>query len=163
MLIITAGATISLNGEPVPNNNISRRSVYDFEFVNSNSDLNRAMRCQSERSVSEVPEFTHACHVGDGDSPVICSWSNTADPVYIWWLRGEITRGWSGLRVPDEGGHKAHYLWRRWETPEEGYINFYFRGDINELVGLYILYPSEWPSLIVYSERCSVWFLSSSH
>ncbi|CAI8054958.1 hypothetical protein GBAR_LOCUS29991, partial [Geodia barretti] len=25
------GVTISLNGEPIPNNSISRRSVYDFE------------------------------------------------------------------------------------------------------------------------------------
>ena len=162
MFIITAGATISLNGEPIPNNNISRRSVYDFEFVNSNNDFNRAMRCQSERSVSEVPASTYACHVADGDSPVPCVYP---EPEYIRYTFSSccVTRGWSGRRVPDEGGYRVHYLWRRWETPEEGYLNCHIINDINPVSGLYVLYPSEWPYLIVYSERCSVWFLSSSH
>ena len=160
MLIITAGATISLNGEPVPNNNISRKSVYDFEFVNSNGDTNRAMRCQSELSSSVVPEPTHVCLVGGGDSPVVC---NAVSMNTIEWRGDGVTRGWSAMRMANVGGSRVHYVWRRWETPEEGYLNCYFRLDNNELVGLYILYPSEWPYLIVYSERCSVWFLSSSH
>ncbi|CAI8001006.1 hypothetical protein GBAR_LOCUS3094, partial [Geodia barretti] len=36
---------------------------------------------------------------------------------------------------------RVHYLWRRSETPEEGYINCYFRLDTNDVVGLYVLYP----------------------
>ena len=157
MLIITAGVTISLNGEPIPNSNISRRSVYDFEFVNSNDCFSSAMRCQSEWRSEIVPEFSHVCHVGDGDSPVTCHWPDTVHINYT----GGVTRGWGGLRVSKEGGYRVNYLWRRWETPEEGYFNCYMRGDINPLSGLYILYPSEWPSLMVdYSERCSV---SSSH
>ncbi|CAI8031931.1 hypothetical protein GBAR_LOCUS18085, partial [Geodia barretti] len=45
------------------------------------------------------------------------------------------------MRVPNEGGRRAHYLWRRWETPEEGYINCHMLDDINPVLGLYILYP----------------------
>ena len=156
MFIITAGVTISLNGEPIPNNNISRRSVYDFEFVNFNVDFSKAMRCQSE--LMSDGGGTYGCHVGDGDTPVPCAYP---EPEYIKFSgdSGFITRGWSGRRV-DEDDHRVHYLWRRWETPEEGYINCHMIGDTNPLLGLYVLYPSEWP---VYSERCSVWFLSSSH
>ena len=46
--------------------------MYDFEFVNLNDDFDRAMRCQSELSVSEIPAATYTCHVGGGDSPVPC-------------------------------------------------------------------------------------------
>ena len=146
MLIIAAGVTISLNGEPIPNHNKSRISVYDFEFVNSNYDFDRAMRCQSELSVSEIPFYTHVCLVGGGDSPVPCSWP---DKLYLS-FGVSITRGWNGRRVADEGGRRVHYLWRRWETPQEGYINGHMINDINPVLGLYVLYPSEWPSLKVY-------------
>ena len=115
--------------------------MYDFEFVNSN-DSNRALRCQSELSVSEVPESTHACHVGGGDSPVICNARSKDTHTIDWRNNGGITRGWSGRRA-NEGSHRVHYLWRRRETPEEGYFNCYYRLDTNELVGLYVLYPSE--------------------
>ena len=110
--------------------------MYDFEFVNSN-DSNRALRCQSELSAAVVPDATHACHVGGGGSPVICNVrsDDTID------FRNGITRGWSGRRVTNS--LRVHYIWRRRETPEEGYFNCYFRLDTNELVGLYILYPSE--------------------
>ena len=116
--------------------------MYDFELLSSNFDFDKAMRCQSERSVSEVLEFTTVCHVGDGDSPVPCVWP---DYEYIRFgnIVSSITRGWSGLRVADEGGRRVHYLWRRWETPEEGYINCHFRDDTNPVLGLYVLYPSE--------------------
>ena len=122
--------------------------MYDFEFVNSNDDFDRAMRCQSELSVSEVPGYTYGCHVGGGDSPVPCVWP---EPENIRFGSIEyITRGWIGRRVANEGGHRVHYLWRMSETPEEGYINCNMIGDINRLSGLYVLYPSEWPSLMVY-------------
>ena len=115
--------------------------MYDFEFViPSSSDFNRAMRCQSERSVSEV-NLTYGCHVGDGDTPIPCAYP---EPEYISFSSGGvyITRGWSGRRA-DENDHSVHYLWRRWETPEEGYLNCHMIDDINPVLGLYVLYPSE--------------------
>ena len=139
---LSTGLTITVNNGQisVSNDNMTRISVYDFAIVNSNGDFSSAMRCQSELSVSEIPESTHACLVGGGDSPVIC---NAASMDTIVW-RGEIiTRGWSGRRAADEGGRRVHYLWRRSETPEEGYINCHFRDDTNPVLGLYVLYPSE--------------------
>ena len=137
---LSTGLTITVNNGQisVSSDNTTRISVYAFEFVNSNVDLNRAMRCQSELSSSEVPEFTHACLVGGGDSPVTCNLGsqNTIN------FQDGITRGWSGRRA-DVGGRREHYLWRRQETPEEGYLNCYIRLDNNELLGLYVLYPSE--------------------
>ena len=115
--------------------------MYDFEFVNSNSNFSRAMRCQSERSVSEV-SGTYGCHVGDGDTPISCVWP---EPEYIGFTSSSscgITRGWSGRRVV-EGGYRVHYLWRRRETPQEGYINCHMNNDTNPVLGLYVLYPSE--------------------
>ena len=53
------------------------------------------MRCQSEWPSEIVPEFSHVCHVGDGDSPVTCSWPDTVRINFI----GGITRGWGGVRV----------------------------------------------------------------
>ena len=77
------------------------------------------MRCQSERSESEVGG-TYGCHVGDGDTPVPCVYP---EPEYIGFgSSAPITRGWSGFRA-NEGDRRVHYLWRRRETPEEGYIN----------------------------------------
>ena len=141
----STGLTITVNnGEiSVSNDNMTRISVYDFAFVNSNTDLNRAMRCQSELSVSEVTRHTYVCHVGGGDSPVICGY---LDQVHISFSGSGTRRGWSERRVADEGGRRVHYLWRRSETSEEGYFNCYFRLHTNELVGLYVLYPSEYLS-----------------
>ena len=119
---------------------MTRISVYDFEFVNSNGDFNRALRCQSELFASDVPDATHACRVGGGDSPVTCNAGS--DNTHTINFQNGITRGWSGRRG-NEDGDRVHYLWRRRETPEEGYINCYFRLDTNQLVGLYVLYPSE--------------------
>ena len=113
--------------------------MYDFELESLNNNFDRAMRCQSERSVSEV-NGTFGCHVGDGDSPVPCAYP---EPEYIrFGSSAPITRGWSGRRV-DEGGRRVFYLWRRWETPEEGYINCHMINDTNPVLGLYVLYPSE--------------------
>ena len=69
----------------------------------STSDFNRAMRCQSELSVSEVRVGTYGCHVGDGDTPVPCVYP---EEEYIMFSSdsGFVTRGWSGRRVDDEGG-----------------------------------------------------------
>ena len=58
---------------------------------------------------------------------------------------------------------RVHYIWRREQTPEEGYFSCYnFGTDPNDPAGLYILYPSEWPSLLTVIERCSVLYHSSS-
>ena len=124
----------------VSNDNMTRISVYDFEFVNSNSDFSRAMRCQSEQPVSEVGG-TYGCHVDDGDTPIPCFYP---EPEYIAHTPSSccITRGWS-TRREDEDGHKVHYLWRRRETPQEGYLNCHFPDDINPVLGLYVVYPSE--------------------
>ena len=111
----------------------------DLEFVNSNDYTTRAMRCQSDLPESEVSQYTNGCHVGDGDSPVACGWP---DPDHISFDNRYITRGWSGTRRV-EGSRRVHYLWRRWETPEEGYINCHMADDINPVLGLYVLYPSE--------------------
>ena len=120
-------------------------SAYAFEFVNSNSKFDKAMRCQSK--LMSVGRYTYGCHVGDGDTPVPCV---SPEPEYISFSSDStsITRGWSGRRE-DEGGRRVHYLWRRLETPQEGYINCHFRDDINPVLGLYVLYPSEYPSLVM--------------
>ena len=140
---LSTGLTITVNNGQisVSNDNTTRISVYAFEFVNSNGDLNRAMTCRSELSSSEVPESTHVCLVGGGDSPVICN-AGSQD-ITIEWRNNGITRGWSGRRAANVGGLREHYLWRRWETPEEGYLNCVFRLDNNQQLGLYVLYPSE--------------------
>ena len=55
------------------------------------------------------------------------------------------------------------YIWRREQTAQEGYFSCNnFGGDPNDPAGLYILYPSEWPSLLTVIERCSVLYHSSS-
>ena len=126
------------NSMSVSNDNTARISVYDFARVNSNDDLNRAMRCRSELSSSVVTVSTHVCLVGGGDSPVTC---NSGDE-----STNTITfggRGWGGRREANVDGRREQYVWRRSATPEEGYLNCYFRDDNNELVGLYVLYPSE--------------------
>ena len=137
---LSSGLTITVNNGQifVSNDNMTRISVYDFEFVNSNGDFNRAMRCQSEL-MFVGNGGTYGCHVGDGDTPVPCVFPQTE---YIHFVDG-ITRGWSGRRVANKGGRRVHYLWRRSQTPEEGYINCHFYDDINPVLGLYVLYPSE--------------------
>ena len=98
------------NSISVSNDNMMRISVYDFELESLNN-FDRAMRCQSERSISEVGG-TYGCHVGDGDTPVPCAYP---EPEYIkFGSSALITRGWSGFRA-NESDHKVHYLWRRWK------------------------------------------------
>ena len=115
--------------------------MYDFELESLDNNLGRAMRCQSEWSVTEV-SLIYGCHVGDGDTPVPCVWP---EPEYIRLNRGScclLTRGWSGLRA-NEGDRGVYYLWRRSQAPEEGYINCHMINDTNPVLGLYVLYPSE--------------------
>ncbi|CAI8005231.1 hypothetical protein GBAR_LOCUS4104 [Geodia barretti] len=113
MTLTVEGLTITVNNGQisVSNDNMMRISVYDFEFVNSNSD---------------------------GDTPVPCAFP---DPEYVAFTSGSgfITRGWSGRRA-NEDGYRVHYLWRRRETPEEGYINCHMIDDTNPVLGLYVLY-----------------------
>ena len=142
----------SLNGQSIPNNNMSRISVYDFQISMNEMDTSSALRCQFERTDLNVfGNYTYACHVGDGDSPIMC---RPPDQIFI-------TEGWRSKRSVEDG-HRIHYVWRGEETPEEGYFTCHnFGSDYNDPAGLYILYPSEL-SLVILCERCSV-FLSFSH
>ena len=95
------------NGQiSVSNDNMMRISVYDFEFVNSNSEFDKAMRCQSEL-MSDGDGGTYGCHVGDGDTPVPCAFPDTE---YVAFTSGSgfITRGWSERRA-NEDGYRVHY------------------------------------------------------
>ena len=116
--------------------------MYFFAFESSTSNFGRAMGCQSELMLDGVGG-TVGCHVGDGDTPVPCAYPQ---PEYIRFTTGStsccVTRGWTGRRA-NEGGRRVHYLWRRSQTPEEGYINCHIPDDTNPVLGLYVLYPSE--------------------
>ena len=86
--------------------------MYDFEFVNSNSEFDKAMRCQSELMfVGDGGGRTSVCLVGGGDSPVACAWP---DGVHIPYP-SNTRRGWSSRRA-NEDGRRVHYLWRRSQT-----------------------------------------------
>ena len=133
----------------------------DFQVVSSESDTNLALRCQWE--TPNVGGFTYACHVPDGNGPIDCPANspnniiNTADTIF---------RGWSAGRGDEsrsQGVIRLQYVWRREQTAQEGYFTcFNFGIDTNDPAGLYILYPSEWPSLLTVIERCSVLYHSSS-
>ena len=107
--------------------------MYDFEHRDT------ALKCRSELTTDDgVIENTIGCLVGNGDSPIACDWdARTAIP-----HSGVITRGWSAKRS-ESNGRRLHTIIRKWNSPEEGYYNCRFRGDINPLAGLYILYPRE--------------------
>ncbi|CAI8057385.1 hypothetical protein GBAR_LOCUS31274, partial [Geodia barretti] len=139
MTLTVEGLTITVNNGQisVSNDNMTRISVYDLLFESSGFDLNRAaIRCQSELMLDGVGG-TVGCHVGDGDTPVPCGYPQ---PEYIRFGSAFTTRGWNGLRA-NEVGRRVHYLWRRMETPQEGYINCHFPDDTNPVLGLYVLYP----------------------
>ena len=139
--------------------------MYDFQVVSSEVDISEldtslALRCQFE--LLTLGRFTKACIVNDGDSPIQCTFPDPNQRVI-----GALIRGWGSRRgeldVPG-GINRTLYVWRRDQTPEEGYFSCHnFAGDVpNDPVGLYILYPSEWPSLLTVIERCSVLYHSSS-
>ena len=127
----------------------------DFEVATSETDTSLALRCQWETLQDpSTGRFHYSCHVPDGDGPIACFAPSQQDIV----LSGDtITRGWSSLRQDEASGGdviRIHYIWRREQTPQEGYFTCYnFGQDTNDPAGLYILYPSEWPSLLTVIER----------
>ena len=130
----------------------------DFEVATSEMDTSLALRCQWE--TPGLGRFTFSCHVPDGDGPIGC---RTNDQENIDISGDTITRGWSTRRGEDDDVMRMQYIWRREQTPQEGYFSCHnFGGDTNDPAGLYILYPSEWPSLLTLIERCSVLYHSSS-
>ena len=138
-----SGLTWSLDGNSIPTNNITRISVLDFD-VNDGTDFDGSLRAESELPVADV-EFSQVCIIGDGTSAIDCMFEGVG---YIPHFGGTITRGWDSRREEEEG-LRVHYLRRRQQTPEEGYYSCDLEGDINNPVGVYILYPSEWPSLMI--------------
>ena len=137
-----SGLTWSLNGNSIPTNNISRISVYDFD-ENSGNNFDGSLRAESELPVTTVV-FSNACIIGDGTSAIDCMRNGVGHITHF----GAITRGWD-TRREEENGRRVHYLRRRQQTPEEGYSSCDLEGDINNPVGVYILYPSEWLSLMI--------------
>ena len=136
----------------------------DFVVVTSETDTNLALRCQWETlQVPSAGRFHYACHVPDGDGPINCP-GNSPNNIFI--TGDAVTRGWSTTRQDEASGQnfiRLHYIWRREQTAQEGYFSCYsFGTDPNDPAGLYILYPSEWPSLLTVIERCSVLYHSSS-
>ena len=133
----------------------------DFVLVISETDTSLALRCQWE--TPGLGRFTYSCHVPDGDGPIDCQ---ANDQENIDQSGDTITRGWSSRRGEEGSGGdviRIQYIWRREQAPQEGYFSCYnFGGDTNDPAGLYILYPSEWPSLLTVIERCSVLYHSSS-
>ena len=133
----------------------------DFQVATSETDTSLALRCQWE--TSGVGEFTYSCHVPDGNGPIQCV---GGVPEAIELSGDTITRGWSTIRGNEGSGGdviRLHYIWRREQTAQGGYFSCYnFGADLNDPAGLYILYPSEWSSLLTVIERCSVLYHSSS-
>ena len=133
----------------------------DFQVVSNESELSEldtslALRCQFERLT--IGRFTRACIVNDGDSPIECSFPNTQQIVIQ-----ALTRGWGSLRgeldVPG-GFNRTSYVWRREQTPQEGYFTCHnFGTDTNDPAGLYILFPSEWPFLLTVIERDVLYYI----
>ena len=154
-LSLSPGIVLSRGGQSIPNIDMARISVNDFEVVSSETDTSLALRCQWE--TPGLGPFTYFCHVPDGNGPINCPANNPNNIV----ISGEtITRGWSTKRGED--AIRIH-IWRQEQTPQEGYFScFNFGGDTNDPAGLYILYPSEWSSLLTVIERCSVLYHSSS-
>ena len=130
------GLTFSLNGQSIPNNNMSRISVNDFTVSESFSN---ALICRSNLTEDKTNPYTHGYLQADGNSPII----GAVGPVILPY--GPPDRGWDTRRVVADN-HRLHYLRRRSSSAEEGYYNCHIQSDINTPVGLYILYPSESPS-----------------
>ena len=147
-LLLFLGIVFSLNGQSIPNNDMARISVYDFQVAPSEVDTSSALKCQWE--TPGVGRFTYSCHVPDGNGPINCPPNN---PNNIIINEDSITRGWSAGRgdvSSSQGVIRLHYVWRQEQAPQEGYISCYnFGADANDPAGLYILYPSEWPSLVI--------------
>ena len=157
---LSPGIVFSLNVQSIPNNDMARISVNDFEVATSLTDTSLALRCQWE--TPGLGRFTYSCHVPDGNGPIVCPATNQQ----VITFSGDTTRGWSASRGEEDSGEdviRIQYIWRREQTPQEGYFSCHNFGlDPNDPAGLYILYPSEWPSLLTVIERRSVLYHSSS-
>ena len=122
--------------------------MYDFD---ANGNLAGSLRAESELPAANVP-FSNGWIVGNGTSPISCCQET---PGFIP-LNGPVTRGWDVERR-QENGRTVHYLRRLEQTPEEGYYSCYISdwdgfnsiSDTNSPRAVYILYPSEWPSLMI--------------
>ena len=120
-------------------------SVYDFD---ENGSFAGSLRAESELNATDVP-FSNGWIIGNGTSPISCCFGDVEHiPHY-----GPPTRGWD-TRREEENDRRVHYLRRREQTPEEGYYSCHIEGfnsfpDTNSPRGVYILYPSEWPSLVI--------------
>ena len=129
----SSGLTFSLNGESIPNNNVSRISINDIAV---SENLSNALICRSERTANETNKYSHGYLVGNGSIPL--GSGNEGPRIFP----GPQERGWDTRRgVVDN--HRLHYLRRRSYAAEEGYYNCRIIDDINAPTGLYILYPSE--------------------
>ena len=163
-LSLSPGIVFSRDGQSIPNNDMARISVNDFEVATSETDTSLALKCQWETPQGPNDgRFHYACHVPDGNGPINCPGTTQRNII----ISGDtITRGWSASRQDEASGQnfiRIHYIWRREQTAQEGYFScFNFGFDPNDPAGLYILYPSEWPSLLTVIERCSVLYHSSS-
>ena len=116
--------------------------MYNFTENNGNN-FDGSLRAESERPATVV-RFSNVCIIGDGTSAIDCMRNGDGNIPHD----GGIMRGWDTRREEEEG-LRVHYLRRRQQTPEEGYYSCDLEGDINNPVGVYILYPSEWPSLMI--------------
>ena len=136
--------------------------MYDFQVLSSESELSEldtslALRCEFERP--NLNRFSRACISPTGSSPIICDFPATGDLVII-----ALTRGWGSTRDFETRANgditRIQYIWRRDQTPEEGYFSCHnFRTDTNDPAGLYILYPSEWSSLLTLIERDVLYYI----
>ena len=117
--------------------------MFDFDVNENGNGFAGSLRAESELPVTTV-EFSNVCIIGDGTSAIHCMNGGVGNIVHY----GASTRGWDSRRE-EENGRRVHYLRRRQQTPEEGYYSCDLQRDINNPVGVYILYPSEWPSLMI--------------
>ena len=157
-MALSPGIVFSRGGQSIPNNDMARISVNDFVVVISETDTSLALRCQWE--TPGAGGFHYACHVPDGNGPINCPANNPNNII----LSGDtITRGWSSRRGEEGSGEdviRLQYIWRREQTAQEGYFSCYnFRTDPNDPAGLYILYPSEWSSLLTVIERDVLYYI----
>ena len=120
--------------------------MYDLD---ENGNLTGSLRAESELNATDVP-FSNGWLVGNGTSVIGCCHDT---PGFIP-INAPVTRGWD-LQRETEDGRTVHYLRRQDQTPEEGYYSCHINGpsntpiDTNSPAGVYVLYPSEWPSLMI--------------
>ena len=131
------GLTFSLNGQSIPNNNVTRISINDITISES---LSNALVCRSERTANETHQYTHGYLAGNGNVPL--GTGNEGPRIFP---LDPPERGWDTRRGV-VNNHRLHYLRRRSYAAEEGYYSCRIIDDINTPTGLYILYPSEFLS-----------------